>query len=100
MIEKIRAVGKHILIEEAVNQLEKRETIFILQKVNADNYAFATVISASDGYIDKGKFVSMTVKAGDTIVFKRESAVKLDPSKTSLDRKLFLTEDHVFAIVK
>jgi co-chaperonin GroES (HSP10) len=93
MSDNITALGRHILIEKIENEVESKTIIAIPDKVNVDSYAFAKVVSASEGYYDKNdKYVKMSVKAGDIIVYKEESALKVD-------KRLFLIEEHIFAIV-
>lgn len=93
MSDVIKAMGRNILIEKIENDVEEKSVLLIPDKVKATTYAFARVLSAADGYYDKNdKYVKMSVKAGDIIVYKEESALKLD-------KRLFLTEDHIFAVV-
>lgn len=93
MSDNIKAMGRNILIEKMENQVEQRGVLVIPEHAKVDSYAFAKVVSAADGYYDKNdKYVKMSVKAGDIIVYKEESALKLD-------KRFFLTEEHIFAVV-
>lgn len=93
MTDNIKAMGRNILIEKIENDVEQRSVLVIPEHAKVDSYAFARVLSAAEGYYDKNdKYVKISVKAGDIIVYKEESALKLD-------KRLFLTEDHIFAVV-
>lgn len=89
----IRVLGRNILIEKFENNVEEKSLLFIPDKVKVNSYAFARVVSAADGYYDKNdKYVKLSVKEGDIIVYKEESALKLD-------KRLFIIEDHIFAVI-
>jgi co-chaperonin GroES (HSP10) len=96
MTEKIKAVGKNILIERKEKKNVSDGGIILLENVEAENFAMATVISAAESYYDEKlkKEVKLSVKPGDVIVYKPESALKVD------GRYLMINEDNIFAIVE
>lgn len=95
MSEKIVALGRNILIERMEKKKETEAGIILLDKSEVEDYAFAKVISCQESYYDEklNKTVYLSVKPGDVILYKPESALKIERDK------LMIIEDHIFAIV-
>ena len=96
MTEIIRAVGKNILIERKDKKKVSDGGILLLEKGEAEDFAIATVISAAESFYDEKlmKEITISVKAGDVILYKPESAMKVNGGH------LMINEDNIFAIVE
>jgi co-chaperonin GroES (HSP10) len=96
MSEKIVALGRNILIERMEKKKQTETGLLLLDKSEVDDYAFAKVISCQESYFDEklNKTVYLSVKPGDTILYKPESAMKIEKDT------LMIIEDHIFAIVE
>lgn len=96
MTEKIRALGRNILIERKEKKTVSDGGILLLEKIEAEDFAIATVISAAESYYDEKlhKDIVISVKPGDKILYKPESALKVDGGH------LMINEDNIFAIVE
>lgn len=92
--EKIRALGKNILIERIEKKSVSDGGILLLDKSEAEDFAFAKVISAAESYYDEKlkKEIKLTIKAGDEILYKPESALKIGGYH-------MINEDNIFAVV-
>lgn len=95
MTEKIRAIGRNILIE----RIEKKNVtdfgLLIPNDAEKDNFAYAKVISVGNGYYNEKlkKEIKPSVKEGDIILYKPESAMKLEKNI------LMIIEEHIFGII-
>lgn len=96
MTEKIRTIGKNILIERKEKKTVSDGGILLLEKGEAEDFAIATVISASESYYDEKlkKEITISVRPGDVILYKPESAMKVNGGH------LMINEDNIFAIVE
>lgn len=96
MTEKIRAVGKNILIERKEKKTVSDGGILLLEKGEAEDFAIATVISVAESYYNEKlkKEIQISVKEGDVILYKPESAMKVNGGH------LMINEDNIFAIVE
>lgn len=95
MSEKIRALGKNILIEPTDYLLEDQvgeDLILIPKDKSKFNYKVGKVLSVAEDYFDGVKYVKHSVKEGDLILYKEESALKIEKNK-------FITPEHIFAII-
>lgn len=96
MTEIIRAIGKNILIERKEKKTVSDGGILLLEKGEAEDFAIATVISVAETYYDEKlkKEIAISVKVGDVILYKPESAMKVNGGH------LMINEDNIFAIVE
>lgn len=69
------ALGPNIFVEEIIKE-EKIGTLYIPDALEQD-FTYGEVISCSNGYFDKGNFVSNNINVGDIIVFPKVSGTKI-----------------------
>lgn len=90
----IKPLSNNLLVRQSTKKDQKQGGIIVPDTVRK-NELMGTVVGVGPGkMLEDGTIVKMTVKEGDTIVYKYGAALKLET-----EEYLMMTEDDVFGII-
>ncbi len=94
---QIKPLSNHILLEPSAEEKTTKSGIVIPDTAEKDKPTQAKVAAVGPGKMEDGKLMPMSVKVGDTVLFK-----KYGPDEIELDGKKYLIcdEDDLLAVVE
>lgn len=97
MINTIKPLGNHIFLEIGEDEKKTKSGIFIPETAAQEKPTMGKVVAMGPGkHNDRGERIPMTVKVGDTVLFKKYG---MDEIEIHGKKYLVGDEDDVLAIV-
>ncbi len=93
---KVQPLNNRVFIEPVGQEKQTKSGIVLPESGTGEKPMMGKIIATGPGKIDDGKRVPMTVKIGDTVLFK-----KYGPDEIEIEGKKYLVgdEDDVLAIL-
>ena len=93
---KIRPLADRVVLELLAEEQKTKSGIVLPDTIDKEKPEQAKVIAVGPGRFDEGKFVPMSVRKGDTVLF-----TKYGPNEVKVDGKEYLVikEDDILAII-
>jgi len=93
---KVQPLGSRVFIEPVSQEKQTKSGIVLPEAASGERPMMGKIIATGPGKIVDGKRVAMTVKIGDTVLFK-----KYGPDEVEIEGKKYLVgdEDDILAII-
>lgn len=94
---KIKPLGDHLLVEPTKKEEATRSGIVLPDTADKERPEQGTIVAVGPGKTVEGKLVPMTVKVGETVLFKKYS-----PDEVKVDGKtlLIVSESDVLGVIE
>ncbi len=96
-VSSVKPLYDYLLIEPKATETTTSSGIIIPDTANKEKPQEGTIIAAGAGRMDEGKQVALTVKVGDTVLFKKWGGTEI---KLEGKEYLLIKEEDILAIIE
>jgi chaperonin GroES len=93
---KVQPLANRVFIEPVSQEKQTKSGIVLPESTTGEKPMMGKIIAVGPGKVDDGKRIPMSVKIGDTVLFK-----KYGPDEVEIEGKKYLVgdEDDILAVV-